>query len=42
MQGGGKYGYDSFKYYFHSEGVKDKTVFDAVMSGTCIKYVDKF
>lgn len=40
MRGGGRFGIKKFDFYFHEGGVLDKEVFDSVIAGKTIKYVD--
>lgn len=40
MRGGGRFGIKKFDFYFHEAGVLDKEVFDNVIAGKSIKYVD--
>jgi hypothetical protein len=40
IKGGGSYGYKPFTFYFHESGVLDKRVFDRIVGGNSVKYVD--
>lgn len=41
IEGGGKYDIKKFSYYFHEKGVVDKYVFDNVVGGKGVHYVDR-
>lgn len=40
VRGGGKFGIPEFQYYFHELGVRDRVVFNHVVSGKKIEYTD--